>query len=154
MNCELDGLYTIQARTAQVDKVFRYLKINPSKNSMETMTETKLKTAAEMFVYLNSCSDLFKPWLVFYTELFQNKSPRHIILTLNRILKVDTTQENQNFRIIAMKLMKRASTLLSLKYKKVQNIISGQSDGRTENVLTGSLVVIIYNLISWILVDQ
>ena len=82
---------------------------------------TRLRSAAEMFLYLSTCSNEFTPWFRFYTDLLQNKTPSQILLTLNRILRGITTQQNnkQNsrFRYIAKKLFKRAQNIILQKYK-------------------------------------
>ena len=65
------------------------------------MTNKELKTAAEMFLYLNMCPPTIKPWLVFYKELFQTQSPDQIILTLNRLMKGTKTAQTEHFARIA-----------------------------------------------------
>ena len=79
-------------------------------------TDSRLRTAAEMFLYLTSCSVDFKPWFRFYTDLFQNKSPSQILLTLNRILKVGKTLKKLRFRNIADELFARTQSFILLQY--------------------------------------
>ena len=89
----------------------------------ENMTEEDLKATAEIFIYMNTCplKDWFAPWLAFYNNLFRTKSPYHIILTLNRLMK----SSDINFRTINEKLFKRAATLLSLKFHEIKRVLPG-----------------------------
>ena len=140
ISCDRDGLYHNTEIRLQVEKVLKQLSLESSAETMQNMTEARLKTASEMFVYLNSCSDDYKPWLVFYSKLFQTQSPHQIVLTLNRILKVKTNQDNKNFQDIARKLLKRVSNIVLLKYKEIQNIIAGNGAGKMGINMKGKIV--------------
>ena len=98
--------------------------------TFENMTRDDLKTAAEMFVYLNSCPGSgalklwFKSWASFYNDLFKYQTPDRIILTLNRIIKTKSNNEQiKNFKGKAQKLFKKTSRHLLLGYEKIQNLI-------------------------------
>ena len=89
------------------------------------MTEESLKRAAEMFIYLTSCSETVRSWFFFYEDLFTEQSPAQIILTLNRVLKGQTTPENKDMKTIAIKLFRKVNNILSLKFTEIKNMIQG-----------------------------
>ena len=78
----------------------------------KNMTAEDLKTAAEIFIYMNTCpmKNWFGPWYLLYNNLFKMKSPDIIIATLNRLMK----SKNKEFFNNNKKLLKRAKTLFSL----------------------------------------
>ena len=121
-DCPYRGLYSDVV--SQVLAVEKQLQINSSALIQENMTASKLEVAGKMFIYLNSCSVLLKPWFSFYAELFQKQSLDVIILTLNRILKKENVP-NKNLQDIAKTLFKRVSSIFSLKYQEIQNITEG-----------------------------
>ena len=43
-----------------------------SEDIINNISDSSLKTAAEMFLFLNSCPKDFKSWFLFYEDLFQN----------------------------------------------------------------------------------
>ena len=96
----------------QVAAVEKYLKIESSYLIFENMTTKDLEIATEMFIYLNTCPGSMKPWFVFYKQLFEHETPQHIILTLNRILKDSKNSNNDIFKILAQKLLKRMTMSL------------------------------------------
>ena len=93
-------------------------KLNSVSNEM---TESIINTASAMFFNLTSCPGSLKPWILFYTDLFQVQSPQKIALTLNRIRKGNKTPENTKFINIAEKIFKKVTTSLSLKYSQLEN---------------------------------
>ena len=100
------------------------LQIESSEQINESMTREELKTAAEMFIYLNTCPkwhDMaeFNSWSSFYTDLFLTESTDQIILTLNRLIKTEMLQDKEA-KVRAEKLMKRSMSLMSLKYEQIQ----------------------------------
>ena len=102
------------------------LQLKSSEVIWKNMTHADLDTAANIFLYLNSCSDLVKKWIIFYSEVFLHMSPSQIVLTLNRILKGDSnTPQSLEFRNIAHKLFEEAATSLKLKYKEIKNLTQG-----------------------------
>ena len=121
-DCYHDGMNEENDKLQQVSIVEHVLKMQPNENIFEILTNNDLKTAAEMFMYLNTCPKLIKPWFVFYNDLFENRSPNQIILTLNRIMKVIPTPQNKYFIDIAKDLFVKSTTVFSFKYKEIQNI--------------------------------
>ena len=109
---------------SQVNALEEQLQLRSSDKIMDNITDYQLKLAGKMFIYLNSCSVLLKPWFSFYAELFQKQSLDVIILTLNRILKKENVP-NKNLQDIAKTLFKRVSSIFSLKYHEIQNITEG-----------------------------
>ena len=106
---------------------------------MNTATADQLKSAAEMFIYLNICpgtfgldssnymEQWFKSWFTFYHDLFKTQNPSQIILTLNRLMK------NKSDRVMNQELFKKAATLFSLKYEIFQNMLhSGAKNASLE----------------------
>ena len=111
---------------SQVKAVEQKLQIESSEQPDESLTIEELKTAAEMFLYLNTCPDSwFKSWYSFYKDLFLTQSADQIILTLNRILKTETLQDWDGKRI-AIKLFQRAASLLSLQFEEFGSLLRGK----------------------------
>ena len=88
-------------------------------------TNDQLKTPAEMFLYMVSCSDTLKPWFKFYKDLFHSYSSEKIVLTVNKILKSTDAKKNKKLNDIAAEIFRRLEVLFSLKLK---------NDGDTEIV--------------------
>ena len=90
----------------------------------DTPTNEELKTAAEMFLYLNTCPDSswFKSWSLFYKDLFLTQPADKIILTLNRMVKTETSDDKDG-KLRAKKLLQRAAQLLSLQYEDIGNFL-------------------------------
>ena len=101
------------------------LKIISNSMIFENMTKKTLDIAAEMYFYLNSCSDEIKSWLIFYSDLFKNHQTDHIVLSLNRILRSDYTSRNNKFKSIAEKLFDKTTDIFKLKYQLIKNITYG-----------------------------
>ena len=111
---------------SNIKEVEHELKINSSIQIIENISISLLETAGKMFLYLNSCPDHLKPWFFMYTDLFQSQTANQIILTLNRILKVDDSHQNKALKTIAAKLFDRITTLFALKYREIQRMTIGQ----------------------------
>ena len=108
---------------SQVKAMEQMLHVESSEYINETLTNVDLKTAAEMFLYLNSCpSSWFKYWLPFYADLFQTQSAANIVLTINRILKKNIIGDdmiyNNNKNIFT-----KITNLLELKYEEIQRLL-------------------------------
>ena len=86
-----------------------------------SLTEKDIIPSAEMFIYLNSCPESVKSWVLFYNDLFKNKPPNKIILTLNRILK----GKKNSMQAIATKLFTKLEEQFGLHFRKIQNQING-----------------------------
>ena len=120
--------YTTQNIPSPARKVEQRLGIDSSDKRYENMTTDILKSAAEMFIYLNACpyTDallLFESQSTFYADLFKN-SVDMVILTLNRLVRAPKNKIDDRFSSSnrAGKLLKRITSMLSLKYKDIQNL--------------------------------
>ena len=89
------------------------------KFNLENMTEDEFRVPAALFLKLVICPKNLKPWFIFFRDLFQNESADQIVLSLNRILKNKSTMQTKDLKTIANKLFKRATTLFSLNYTKL-----------------------------------
>ena len=108
---------------SQVKAVEQKLDIESSEKINETLTKEELKTAAEMFLYLNICpSSMFKSWILFYEDLFFTQSADKIILTLNRMVKTEISHDKDG-KLRAKKLLQRAAQSLSLQYEDIGNFL-------------------------------
>jgi len=108
---------------SQVKAVEQKLHVQSSEQINETLTNEELKAAAEMFLYLNTCPDVwFKDWFSFYSDFFLNQPADQIILALNRMTKIASPQNN-NGKLRAEKLLLRTARLLSLKYEEIQSFL-------------------------------
>ena len=116
-----------------------YFSITSSPAILSSMTDAKLKTAAEMYLYILSCPGRLLPWFMFYSDLFQKKPPNQIVLTLNRILKHDSTPENQGLQTIAEKLFNVMASNSSFKYQEIQRITQGSSTKQIDNISSDDL---------------
>ena len=112
-------------KVPQENLLLDHLGIKSTELRFERIGEENLRTAAEIFIYLNTCPESLKSWFLFYQDLFYNQSPNQIILTLNRMMKSKRTSETENFLNIAETVFKEASTLLSLKYEEIQSLNPG-----------------------------
>ena len=116
--CVYDGLFDGPMIESSIKEFEQHLEIEPREQKYENMTFEHLKTASEVFIYLNHCPSKMRPWLKFYKDLIQNQSPDQIILTLNRIIN-DRTPKPDYLTIGAQKLFTRIISLLYLKDNKV-----------------------------------
>ena len=99
-----DFMYEDSVIQSNVEAIEKMLNITSSDLTFNNMTSEKLKTAAEIFMYLNSCSLDLIPLINFFKDLLMNKSPDIILLTLNRFLKVRETSDNKNFKMVLQKI--------------------------------------------------
>ena len=111
LTCEIYNILKISGRLSQVKVVEQKLQIESSEQIIEALTNDELKTAAELFVYLNMCPGTIKPWIKFYKDLFQTQSPNQIILTLNRLIKGTRTPQNEYFHNLGEKFLNRVKSL-------------------------------------------
>ena len=117
---------------SHVKAVENLLNMNESTEIFRDITDKSLKVAGEMFLYLNSCPYEsypfeFELWFKFYDNLFKNKSPEVIVLTISRMLKGKGNHSNKRLKTTANQLFTRLTSLLSLKYRNIQNITQGLS---------------------------
>ena len=96
---------------ALVKAVEQKLKIKSSEDIDDTFTNDELQTAAESFIYLSTCpKDDMRAWFMFYNNLFMTKSADQIILTLNRMMKTKTSQDN-DAKVRSEKLLKMSLSI-------------------------------------------
>ena len=99
-SCDVNGLFWWTFKVSQVALVEKQLEIESSATRFGSITPSELKSAAEMFIYLNTCTDStttdgthlilgkwFKSWFRLYNDLFKLQTTDQIILTLNRLMK-------------------------------------------------------------------
>ena len=98
------------------------------------MTEETLQKAAEMFIFLTSCSETIRSWFYFYENLFTQKTPTQIIVDLNRVLKGEDTPENMDMKTIARKLFLKLDKILSLKYTGIKSMTQGMDSLMLKNL--------------------
>ena len=104
---------------SQVEEIQNELNINSSTVISKNITKIQLKTAAEMFLYLNGCDGNLNPWFKLFTDLLLKESPDQIVLTFNRIIN---SPKSSDMKYIATKVFKRITEKFSLQYFQVQNI--------------------------------
>ena len=113
----------------QVNKIESKVYVTPPdspESILENMDNTTLKHAADMFIYLNSCPQSIKSWILLYKDLIMWKTRDVLVLTLNRILKAESVNENDDFKEIAKNILEKVQIDLSLRYKEIFNINNGQ----------------------------
>ena len=133
--CGVTGQFVPDSdRRKQVAAVEKQLQISSLETRYANISKQDLKSAAEMYIYLNTCAsgtdgfDLwFKPWFSFYNNLFKTQSAEQIILVLSRMIKTKSFH-NKDGKVRAKKLFKRAASLLSLRYRKIQNFLPQRQD--------------------------
>ena len=132
MTCGTIGIYNnMMSDIEMVKKVEQNLKINSSDEIYKNITSQELEVPAMMYLYLNTCPGIYRPWFTFYKILFQTQSPDQIILTLNRLMKGTTTPKNKFLKGLAQNVFQRLASLLSLRYEEIQSM--SQSKGMTNN---------------------
>ena len=123
-------LYDDDVMLAQVMKVEKALNIESSSSIINNIPKKYLETAAEIFLYLNSCpftaisKRWYKSWFIFYNDLFKTQQPNKIILTLNRLMK-SNTEKNRHVKLMASKLMEKATILMELKNEELRRMLPG-----------------------------
>ena len=134
IQCDFSGLYTDGGRLDQLQAVAEQLK--PKIPDVESyiytydvkftnLTFENLKNTVEIYLYLNTCSEPLKHWYIFYKNLFETQSTDQIILTLNRMMKVPGSQQNDFSRSLAQRLLQRVASSMTLKFEEVKSMIPG-----------------------------
>ena len=139
--CRQDGLYGDgndgephqDISDIQVKEFEQILNINSSEERFENITLDELKSAAEMFIYLNLCPGSMKAEFQFFDGLFKKNTPYLIILTLNRLMKGVNNQKTVFFKMIAQSLLNRIAKMLSLKYEDLMSILPGLLNNASSN---------------------
>ena len=98
------------------------------------ITKDTLKTAFEMFTYMNLCSGIGEkynyPTGVMYRDIFKNSSPKKIILALQSIMLKSTKSDKQN----ADKIWSFVTTKLNLtNHKKLGDFTFEKSSSTIVN---------------------
>ena len=109
-----------------VTEIEHLLEIESSYLIFKNMTTNNLKIAAEMYLYLCTFREKSLSWSVFYKNLLQTDDVYQILLSLNRLMKGTRPKENK-FKIIANKVFKKITNLLSLKYEEIEHLLPGRS---------------------------
>ena len=125
----------------QVKAVEQKLQIESSEQINDILSNEELKAAAGMFIYLNTCPDSwFKSWFSFYKKLFLTQPANQIILTLNRMMKTKTSQEDKYAKIRTGNLLLRVKSLLSLKFDDIQSLLQEEKykNGSTKDFMTSN----------------
>ena len=116
-------ILTTDGILSQVKAVEQMLKIESSDKIINSFTNEGLKTAAEVFLYLISCPDeLFKSLSLFYKDLFLTQPADQIILTLNRMTKSKTSQD-QGGKLRAEKLLQRLTKIFPIKLEEIESLL-------------------------------
>ena len=108
-----------------IDYMENRLNVTIPKETNANIKEEELNIAASEFLYLFSCSDMSRAWILFYKNLFKNKAPDEILLTLNRILKGKNGIHKNDMMTIAKRLFKRYSAMIHTHYEHIQNLFYG-----------------------------
>ena len=120
------GLYDVsQIILPNIISLEQQLNIKSYEIIFANISRDTLEAAAEMFLFLNSCSEYLETWLSFYTDLFMTKAPDEIVLALNRIMNHDNKNRDGN---IALELFKKVTKIMKLKYEEIQKIINGRME--------------------------
>ena len=115
----------------QVNKIESKVYVTPPdspESILENMDNTTLKHAADMFIYLNSCPQSIKSWILLYKDLIMWKTRDVLVLILNRILKAESIGQNDEFKEIAKSILEKVQIDLSLQYKEILNINNGKME--------------------------
>ena len=120
------------------------LGVHSTEQRLKNMTRGDINTAAKMYTYLHTCPydpplrQWLKYWIIFYNDLFKTQNPNKIILTLNRMMKMNTPQLKDD-RIRAEKLFKRVIKLFPLKFEEIQSMLPGDLSNTSYKGNTGTL---------------
>ena len=117
-----DFMYDDSVIESNVAAVEQMLNITSSDLVFNNITPSTLKAAAEMFMYLNSCSFDLIPLVKFFKDLLMNKRPDIILLTLNRMLKVKDKTDTHHFKRTLRKIFDTTYYVFSKDYSKMKNM--------------------------------
>ena len=94
--------------------------LTSSEKIFGNMTTGDLKTAAEMFIYLITCSSDSPLLFKFYKDLLL-KQPDQILLTLNRIMKLSNdTAFNKDLKLISQKIFMKVTEKILKDYDETK----------------------------------
>ena len=121
---QVKALRTDDGFLDKVIAVQEKLNIETSESLFENMPRQHLKTASEMFFYLDvKMEPVTKMWLEFFGNLFENESADQIVLTLSRIMR---KTKGNNIYLVNEKLFRKATNLFQLKYQEIQSLMPGK----------------------------
>ena len=87
-----------------ITDIQKLLQVEESMITKEKLTVEDLESSAKMFIYLITCSDDLRSLFAFYKNMFL-KSPDLILLTLNRIMKLEgDTSPNKELKLLSSKI--------------------------------------------------
>ena len=97
----------------------------------ESISESILDQAGEMFIYLTSCPSSDYDWILFFKNLINNQPLDQILLTLNRLTTLDT--DSKYVQIFASRILSFLAQKFQLLYPKVQilNYRTKENDNST-----------------------
>ena len=96
------------------------------------LSSTNLDTAAEMFIFLVFCpSPLNLAWRHFYTDLFRNFPPRHILQTLADLSKVKFGGSKN--RKISLDLLSKFGQYFHLNFDKIDLALHMSSTNKDQH---------------------
>ena len=109
-------LYHWNQKSLIID-IQKLLQIEESMITKEKLTVEDLESSAKMFIYLITCSDDLRSLYTFYKNMFL-KSPDLILLTLNRIMKLEgDTSPNKDLKLLSSKILQKVIQILRPQYK-------------------------------------
>ena len=102
------------------DILAKELKLNTTTTPNDNVTYETLKTAGEMFIYLNYCPDRLLPLM---EHILKNEKPKDIILALTSIKKYPKVSTKESSEKIMRKVLERMNLL---QYENFQIITKGK----------------------------
>ena len=124
INLDCDTSYTlihIYYIKSNIDSLAEKLLLNPTSVPNENVSHKSLKTAGEMFTYLNYCPNIDLEDII--TDVLENGTPKDIILAFISILKASKSSIKQSIRNLLLKVME--SCKLDT-YEKIQILTKGK----------------------------
>ena len=117
MDCKnTKRLYHWDQKSLIID-IQKFLQVEESMITKEKLTVEDLESSAKMFIYLITCSDDLRSLYTFYKNIFL-KSPDLILLTLNRIMKLEgDTSPNKDLKLLSSKILQKVIQILRPQYK-------------------------------------
>ena len=117
MDCKnTKRLYHWDQKSLIID-IQKFLQVEESMITKEKLTVEDLESSAKMFIYLITCSDDLRSLFAFYKNMFL-KSPDLILLTLNRIMKLEgDTSPNKDLKLLSSKILQKVIQILRPQYK-------------------------------------
>ena len=106
---------------SNIDSLAEKLLLNPTSVPNENVSHKSLKTAGEMFTYLNYCPNIDLEDII--TDVLENGTPKDIILAFISILKASKSSIKQSIRNLLLKVME--SCKLDT-YEKIQILTKGK----------------------------